>query len=152
MVRSTSELSSAVWWMPRALLGGRSSEMYSSCNRARSASIAARSIGYMSLSDPEERVEELVGHGPIAPDGSRVHPSERGQDQASGIELDHGGQAGHVLLSVTQAVDGDVHQVVLSVAPGDADPDGIGVHVGRNFRGGLPQDEHERREQVGGVA
>src|ERR1700756_1834789 len=118
MVRSTSELSSAVWWMPRALLGGRASETYSACSRARSASIAARSISWVPLSDPEERVEELVGHGPVAPDGARVHAPERGQDQGAGIELDHGGQAGHVFLSVTQPVDGDADQVVLGVAAG----------------------------------
>src|ERR1051326_1970413 len=113
MVRSTSELSSAVWWIPRALLGGRWSGMYSACSRARSASIAARSMGenpyQLTPSDAEERVEELVGHGPVAPDGARIHAAERGQDQAAGIELDHGGQAGHVLLSVTQPVDGDIH-------------------------------------------
>src|ERR1700744_2048496 len=44
MVRSTSELSSAVWWMPRALLAGRGSLMYSAASRARSASMWAISI------------------------------------------------------------------------------------------------------------
>src|ERR1700760_4098385 len=44
MVCSTSELSSAVWWMPRALLGGRRAEMYWAFSRARSASMALRSM------------------------------------------------------------------------------------------------------------
>src|ERR1700722_15415707 len=44
MVPSTSELSSAVWWIPRALLGGRRPETYSAVSRARCASIAARSM------------------------------------------------------------------------------------------------------------
>src|SRR5215475_12595824 len=86
--------------MPRALLGGRSALMYAACSRARSASMAARSIG-----PPHPlhiRMNEFRNRSATA----------RSPRMVPGLEFDRAGQAGHVLPSVAQALGGDVRQVV----------------------------------------
>src|SRR4029079_19666732 len=101
---STFEDSSAVWWMPRAVLAGRDScgAMYVSRMRWRSASISSRSTAESVMrapsslapsgrrSDPEEQVEVPVGQIGVASERASVHPTERGQHQAPRVELEHG--------------------------------------------------------------
>ena len=53
-----------------------------------------------SFLDAEEHAEESVGQLLVATDRSTVEPPERGEDEAAGIELDHGWEIAHVALFV----------------------------------------------------
>src|ERR1700689_1228449 len=125
MVRSTSELSSAVWWIPRALLGGRSAEMYWAFRRARSASIAARSMAGCPF--PWCVLRDAQLDADVAASGPGVRAAlVRGIGQFPGLlpvqarddddERDH--QVVHVALGSDADLGGD--RGLASVHPGQA--------------------------------
>src|SRR5258708_17451738 len=102
--------------------------------------------------DPEEQVQEAVRENRIAAYGARVAAAERSEDQAPGVEVEHRRQVVDAAQLVLHALVADRHPVLARVPAADPDADRERAEVGVGLDRRLPENEHERHEEVGGVA
>ena len=124
---------SLVWEKLRALRAG-----------ADLASDASRVL------DAEEEVAVALGQGGVAAGGAAVDPAHRGEHEAGGVELEHERQVAQVARLERDTLRAHRDAGVAGVVAAQPHPELERLDAAAVGRG-LPHDEAERHEQVGGV-
>src|SRR5580700_4753567 len=112
---------------------------------------AGKTTMFSTWSDPVKEVQESLGQRLIAIGVATVDPAECGEHQAARVEFEHGRQVADLARLIGQPLVGDADPVAARVAAGDGDADAERAEVGAGPDGGLPDDEHERHQQVSRV-